>query len=94
MELDCVGGTHCAGPQPVGFGIANKLRFAQIELQVPLQLLADVCRQADVHGPIHNFRIRHCESARADAVEKIQHMVHTPLSPACVIGQHFLIFTQ
>lgn len=63
VRLDPVGGTHRTGPHPVGFGIADKLSLAQIELQVPLQSLADVCSQADVHGPIHDFRIRHRELA-------------------------------
>ena len=63
VRLDHVGGTHRAGTHPIGFRITDKLSLAQIELQVPLQLLADVCGQADIHGSIHDFRIRHRGSA-------------------------------
>ena len=48
VEIDRVGGAHRAGPHPVGYGIADKLSLAQIELQVLLQPLADVRSQADV----------------------------------------------
>ena len=85
--LDRVGCAHRAGPHPVGFGVADKLRLEQIELQVSLQLLADVCRQADAHGSIHDVRVRHRWSARADAVEEISHVVHRPACPGCVFGE-------
>ncbi len=94
VELDRVGGAHRAGPHPVGFGIADKLSLAQIELQVSLQLLADVGGQADVHGPIHDVRVRHRGSARPDAVEEIPHVVQGPLGAGRVVRQHFLVFAQ
>jgi len=58
-KSDRVGDTHRAGPHPIGFGIADKLSLAQIELQIPLQSLADVRSQADVHGSVHDIGARH-----------------------------------
>lgn len=36
LKSDHIRGSHRAGPHAVGFGIADKLRLAQIELQVSL----------------------------------------------------------
>ena len=58
-----VRGSHRAGPHPVGLRVADELGLEEIELQVPLQLLADVSRQADAHGPVHDFGVRHRGSA-------------------------------
>ena len=93
-ELDRVRDTHRAGPHPVGFGITDKLSLAQIELQASPQLLADVGRKADVHGLIHNPRIRHRRSARANAVKEIPHMVQGSLRARRIIRQHFLVFAH
>jgi hypothetical protein len=54
-------GAHGAGAQAVGFGVAYELRLGQVELQVPLQLLADIGGQANLHGPVHDVRVRHGE---------------------------------
>ena len=48
--LDLPRGAHGAGAQAVGLVIADKLGLEQIELQVALQLFADVGGQADAHG--------------------------------------------
>ena len=57
VKLNHIGGTHCTGPHPVGFGITDKLSLVEIELQVPLQLLANIRGQTDVHGSNHDVRI-------------------------------------
>jgi len=94
VESDRVRGTHRAGPHPVGFRLANKLRLVRIERQVSLQLLADVGRQADVHGPNHDLGTRHCGSARADAIEEIRHAIQRPLGPGHVLCQPFRVFAH
>jgi len=94
VESERERGPHRPRPHPVGFGIADKLRLAQIELEVSLQLPADVGSQADAHRPIHDVRVRHGEPARPDAVEEIPHVVERPLRPAHVIRQHFRVLAQ
>ena len=94
VESDHVWGAHRPRPHPVGFGISDKLSVTEIELQASLQLLTNVGSQADVHGPIHDVRVRDCGSARPNAVQKIPYVVQGPLCAGCVVRQHFFIFTH
>ena len=56
---DCVWRPHGAGAQTIRLIVADELAFAQVELEVPFQFAADVRRQADAHGTVHDFGIRH-----------------------------------
>jgi len=89
-----IGGPHRARPHAIGFGIGDELGLEQIKLQVAFQLLADVGRQTNVHGLIHDIRIGHRRPARTNAVEEIAHVIQRSLCSGPVVRQDLRVFAK
>lgn len=86
--------SHGAGAHAVSHIVADELILDQVELEVALELFADVGGQADAHGLQHDFGSGHRGSAGADTVQEIADMVHRSLGAADIIGDDFLEFAE